>query len=173
MLKLPHYSPSILKGAFDTFLPGRLQCQLREQRWPHWLIMWVKSFLSNRTIKIRLGETVTEESTLHHGLPRGSPVSPILFMLYIDSILRIGKQKGNFSYADDIAILQTGRTLTECTEQLTQDLGKLLEWGKENALSFDSGKTELQRFNQAPRPKNTPELPLTEKISQQTRQPDG
>lgn len=152
-----------VKGAFDTVLPGRLLRRLDEQSWPRWLIMWVKSFLSNRTIKIRLGETVTEESILQCGLPQGSPVSPILFMLYTEPILRLGKQKGNFSYADDIAILRTGRTLTECTEILTQDLGKLLEWGKDNAISFDSEKTELQHFTQAPRPKEYPGITFDEK----------
>lgn len=77
-------------------------------------------------------------------------------MLYTQPIFRVGKQKGNFSYADDIAILQTGHTLTECTEQLRQDLEKLLKWCKEMPLSFDSEKTELQHFTQAPKQKGFP-----------------
>lgn len=149
-----------IKGAFDTVLSGRLQRRLYEQRWPNWLIMWVKSFMSNRSIKIRLGDTVTEETKLHCGLPQGSPVSPILFMLYTEPILRVGKQRGNFSYADDIAILRTGHSLTECTEKITNDLERLLAWGQENALSFDPEKTELQHFTQAPRPKEYPGISI-------------
>ncbi|KHJ30301.1 hypothetical protein EV44_g3340 [Erysiphe necator] len=145
-----------IKGAFDTVFSGCLKRRLHEQRWPNWLIMWVKSFMSNRSIKIRLGDTVTEETALHCGLPQGSPVLPILFMLYIEPILRVGKQRGNFIYADDIAILRTGRSLTECTEKITHNLERLLPWGQENALSFDPEKTELQHFTQAPRPKEYP-----------------
>lgn len=85
-------------------------------------------------------------------------------MLYNEPILRVGKQKGNFSNANDIAILWTCHTLTERPKCFTKDLGKLLEWGKENALSFGSEKTELQHFTQAPRPKDYLGITFDEKL---------
>ncbi|KAI1000307.1 hypothetical protein K3495_g7886 [Podosphaera aphanis] len=43
-----------IKGAFDAVLPGRLIRRLREQRWPHNLINWIKSFTAGRSVQIRL-----------------------------------------------------------------------------------------------------------------------
>jgi hypothetical protein len=46
---------------------------------------------------------------------QGSPVSPILFLLYIEPIYRLGNPQGRFGYADDTAILSIGDTVDEST----------------------------------------------------------
>lgn len=135
-----------IKGAFDTVLPGRMRQRMCEQGWPCWIVRRVWSFMSNRTASIRFETATTPESPLACGLPQGSPASPILFMLYTEPILRQGDQKMKFSYADNVAILRVGRTLTECTEKLETEARLLLEWGENNAVSFDLKKSELQHF---------------------------
>jgi hypothetical protein len=50
-----------VKRAFDAVLLGRLTYRLREQGWPDYLVRWVYSFITQRTVKIRLdGETGLE-----------------------------------------------------------------------------------------------------------------
>lgn len=145
-----------IKGAFDTVLPGRLKYRLREQRWPKWLIGWVESFVTNRSARIRIGDFFTQETPLICGLPQGSPVSPILFMLYIEPLISLANPRCVYSYADDIAFIRTGKTLSECSEKLAKDLEKVIEWGIGNAITFDQEKSELQHFTQAPKPKEYP-----------------
>ena len=70
-----------IKGAFDGVLPGRLVRRLREQGWPDNLIRWIQSFTTNRSVKIKLDGEVGPETGIRCGLPQGSPISPILFML--------------------------------------------------------------------------------------------
>lgn len=53
---------------------------------------------------MRLGHSLSHETPLVCGLPQGSPASPILIILYIEPILRLGDQKLKFSYGDDVAI---------------------------------------------------------------------
>jgi hypothetical protein len=81
------YKASLLtidvKGAFDAVLPGRLTYRLREQGWPDHLVRWVYSFTTQRTVRIRLDGETGPEIAIQCGLPQGSPVSPILFILYI------------------------------------------------------------------------------------------
>lgn len=151
-----------VKGAFDTVLPGRMRLRLGDQGWPDWIIKWVWSFMTNRTVRIRLDDTVTQETPLNCGLPQGSPVSPILFMLYTEPILRQGEQKMKFSFADDVAILQVGHTLTECTRNLEREAQLLLEWGDKNGVYFDIQKCELQHFTVSHKPKEYPGMIVDE-----------
>ena len=72
-----------MKGAFDAVLLGRLAYKLREQGWPDYLVRWVYSFIIQRTVKIRLDGETSPEIVIQCGLPQGSLVSLILFILYI------------------------------------------------------------------------------------------
>ena len=74
-------------------------------------------------------------------LPQGFPVFPILFLLYIEPFLQLSK--GRFGYADDGYILVGGNTLEACNQSLQEALDLILKWGKDNAVSFEIGKTEL------------------------------
>jgi len=100
-----------VKGAFDAVLPGRLAYRLREQGWPDHLVRWVYSFATQRTVRIRLDGETGPEIAIQCGLPQGSPVSPILFMLYIAPLFWLGAPARRFGYADDIALLAISKSL--------------------------------------------------------------
>lgn len=80
-----------VKGAFDGVLCNRLILRLRSQGWPDCLVQWVSSFLSKRQVRIRVDHTTTDALPILCGLPQGSPVSPILFLLYIEPLLRLSR----------------------------------------------------------------------------------
>ncbi|KAI0994497.1 hypothetical protein K3495_g13685 [Podosphaera aphanis] len=83
-----------IKGAFDAVLPGRLVRRLREQGWPSQICNWVGSFATERKFCIRLDGEIGDPRPIFCGLPQGSPISPILFMLYISPLFRLnGLQK--------------------------------------------------------------------------------
>ncbi|KAM4062087.1 reverse transcriptase (RNA-dependent DNA polymerase) [Hirsutella rhossiliensis] len=69
--------------------------------------------MQDRSARIRYQDIVTDSSPLQCGLPQGSPVSPILFLLYTEPIYRQGSSKRRFGYADDTAILCVGNSLDE------------------------------------------------------------
>ncbi|KAM4055517.1 reverse transcriptase (RNA-dependent DNA polymerase) [Hirsutella rhossiliensis] len=106
-----------IQGAFDTVLCNRLVLRLREQGWPSNLARWAGSFMQDRSARIRYQDIVTDSSPLQCGLPQGSPVSPILFLLYTEPIYRLGHSQGRFGYADDTAILCVGNSLDETTAE--------------------------------------------------------
>ncbi|KAI0992648.1 hypothetical protein K3495_g15537, partial [Podosphaera aphanis] len=119
-----------VKGAFDGILPGRLVRRLREQGWPENVVLWVTSFVTNRVVRIRLDGSVGPETKVHCGLPQGSPVSPILFMLYLSPLFFLGSAKNKFGYADDVALLRTSSTLQENAALLSRDLQEAIDWGQ-------------------------------------------
>ena len=135
-----------VQGAFDSVLRKRLTYRLREQGWPIELAKWVDSFMSYRSARVRLQDTTTDSAPLQCGLPQGSPVSPILFLLYTQPIYRLGVKKQRFGYADDVTMLQIGDTIIETTIAANKDISSLVTWGQENAISFDTGKTEVMHF---------------------------
>ncbi|CCU81551.1 endonuclease/reverse transcriptase [Blumeria hordei DH14] len=100
-----------VKGAFDAALPGRLVRRMREQGWPEFLVKWVASFATNRSVQIRLDGELGPLQSINCGLPQGSPASPILFMLYISPLFKLGNVSRRFGYADDVAILETQKSL--------------------------------------------------------------
>src|SRR6266480_3389130 len=75
-----------VQGALDTVLPGLLIRRLQDQKWPCNIQKWVASFLTDRSATIKLDGISGNTLLLSHGLPQGSPASPILFMLYIEPI---------------------------------------------------------------------------------------
>ena len=136
-----------VKGAFDTVLPGRLVNRLREQGWPDNLTRWVASFATGRLVQIKLDGEIGPITSIRCGLPQGSPVSPILFMLYLAPLFHIGTPKARFGYADDVALLATSPSLDTNSKTLSDSLQEALNWGSLEGITFDPGKSELMHFS--------------------------
>ncbi|RYC80080.1 hypothetical protein BFJ63_vAg17035 [Fusarium oxysporum f. sp. narcissi] len=138
-----------IQGALDTVMRNRLVLRLREQGWPDHLARWAGSFMSGRSARVRYQDTLTSSSPLECGLPQGSPVSPILFLLYTEPIYRLGNPQGRFGYADDTAILSIGDTVDETTAMASGAIDEMVRWGATNGVSFDSKKTEVMHFSRS------------------------
>ncbi|PWI64325.1 hypothetical protein PCL_11268 [Purpureocillium lilacinum] len=135
-----------IQGAFDTVLRNRLILRLRQQGWPEHLARWAGSFMSDRSACVRYQDITTTSSPLQCGLPQGSPVSPILFLLYTEPIYRLGNPKGRFGYADDTGILCVGNSLEMTANRASRYVSELVTWGAANGISFDPAKTEVMHF---------------------------
>ncbi|CZR35886.1 uncharacterized protein FPRO_17006 [Fusarium proliferatum ET1] len=138
-----------IQGAFDTVMRKRLVLRLREQGWPDHLVRWAESFMKDRSARVRYQDTLTPFAPLQCGLPQGSPVSPILFLLYTEPIHRLGNPQGRFGYADDTAILSIGDTIDETTATASSSIGEMVRWGAANGVSFDPKKTEVMHFSRS------------------------
>ncbi|RKK06913.1 hypothetical protein BFJ67_g18326, partial [Fusarium oxysporum f. sp. cepae] len=105
--------------------------------------------MGGRSARVRYQDTVTPSSPLQCGLPQGSPVSPILFLLYTEPIYRFGNPQGRFGYADDTAILSIGDTVDETSAMASSSIAEMVRWGAENGVSFDTKKTEVMHFSRS------------------------
>ncbi|KAL1952476.1 hypothetical protein VTO42DRAFT_5284 [Malbranchea cinnamomea] len=139
-------------------LPGRLQ----EQGWPRNLIEWVKSFMTGRTGRIKMDGLLGDSFSIPAGLPQGSPVSPILFTLFIQPMFFLGtlvRKRARMGYADDIALLSAGTSLEDNVQILQEDFKLLNSWAADEGLTFDTGKSELAYFTHR-RCNNNPAIEL-------------
>ena len=139
-----------VNGAFDSVVHNLLLNRLRMQGWPLWLLRLVESFIQDRSLAVHLDGHVSAKATLPGGLPQGSPLSPILFLLYAEPLLkREGLQAHDYCYADDLAKLYTARTPRAALNKLQRDLPAVLQHGRDNGLPFSSSKTQVQLFSRS------------------------
>jgi hypothetical protein len=110
-----------VQGAFDTLLANRLLQRIQNQGWPLSLLYLVRSFLTNRRVQVRLEDLTTGYYVVACGTPQGSPLSPVLYMLYLAELLNQDPRL-RFGYANDICLYRAGHTLEENTRLLAQDV---------------------------------------------------
>ena len=101
-----------VQGAFDALLVNRLLQRMQRQGWPVSLLRLVRSFLTNRKVRVRLEDSTTAFFAVACGTPQGSPLSPVLYMLYLAELLNEDPRL-RFGYADDICLYRASRTLEE------------------------------------------------------------
>ncbi|KAJ6785029.1 hypothetical protein PWT90_10770 [Aphanocladium album] len=144
-------------GAFDAILRNRMILRLRQQGWPDFLVRWIASFLLERLAKVRFQNTTTPSARLRCGLPQGSPISPILYILITAAIYSLPGAAQRYGYADDTAMLFTGDSLEDTTRQANEAIVAMESWGRGEAIHFDPAKTEIMHFSRRPEDhKNSP-----------------
>ncbi|KAF7880282.1 hypothetical protein EAF00_012029 [Botryotinia globosa] len=131
-----------VQGAFDTLLKRRLIKQMIKQGWPRSLLTLIDSFLTGRQVRIRLEGITTQDSPVACGTPQGSPLSPILYTLYLAELLN-QDTKHRFGYADDIDLYHTSKNLSTNVRILQKTVRRILRWGEENKVFFAPEKFEL------------------------------
>ena len=114
----------------------------------------ISSFLSNRWLWVVLDGKSSQEYPVNAGVPQGSIVGPILFLLYIndlpdDAICNIA------IYADDTALYSKCDRASDLWQQLElaseleSDLRDTVDWGKKWLVDFNAGKTQLVSFDRS------------------------
>lgn len=129
-------------GAFDALLKRRLLRRMTAQGWPISCLRFIDSFLTNRQVQVRLEGTTTPRYRVDCGTPQGSPLSPVLYMLYLAELLSQDRNL-RFGYADDLCLYRVSHSLDSNVAQLTQDIASILRWGDENKIFFAPEKFEM------------------------------
>ncbi|KAL2890009.1 RNA-directed DNA polymerase from mobile element jockey [Ceratocystis lukuohia] len=146
-----------VKGAFDGILPNRMVTRLMEQRWPSNLCKWVQSFLDDRTAQISLDGTTETPGPTSGSLPQGSPISPILYMLFMAPLYRPW-QRNLRGYMDDGLWIADGETLNQNIKGLRTVMGITTRWCEDNGLALDHNKTGLLHLTTAKSTSYNPDL---------------
>ncbi|KAF7564345.1 uncharacterized protein PtrM4_152490 [Pyrenophora tritici-repentis] len=134
-----------VKGAFDHVSHNQFLRTLKKLGLPISLIAWTKSFFSNRSLRLSFDNKTQEFSEIIAGIPQGSPVSPIFFLIYTRDLFP-GLQSFNLSYIDDLSLSTSSTSLKKNVKILEQQVRLLSHRGKNLAIMFDIAKTELIHF---------------------------
>lgn len=116
--------------------PGEVFWWLRLKNWCISTFCWV--------VWVEKDETEAF-SSIDAGIPQGSPISPILFLIYIRDLFQT-TTTFNLSYIDDIALTTSSSSLQRNVTILEKEVASLFERGATSAVVFDAAKTELIHF---------------------------
>ena len=93
--------------AFDKVPHKRLAYKIKNYGITGNILKWIESFLSNRTQCVVLNETKSEMAPVTSGIPQGSVLGPILFVIYINDMPEIVDEKSEiFLFADDTKVFR-------------------------------------------------------------------
>ena len=111
----------------------------------------IKSYLENRTFSVVVGNSVSKKQKLSCGVPQGSLLGPLLYLLYTNEIQSIveGCEIEIHLYADDVQLYLSFNSdnYTQTIQKLNMCLNKIKNWMHKNCLKLNTGKTRLKFFN--------------------------
>ncbi len=132
-----------LKKAFDTVNHDILLKKLEFYGITGQAHDLLKSYLSNRRQKCQIDNFISSEHLIKCGVPQGSILGPLLFLLYINNLPECLKNTRPRLFADDTNITATSHTIADIETAANSDLENLKNWLIANKLSLNVAKTEF------------------------------
>ena len=135
-----------LAKAFDTVDHDILISKLKNYGVCDESLQWFENYFSGRKQLVCIDSQSSEELEITSGVPQGSILGPLLFIVYINDLPRSLKHCSVNMYADDTAIYLGSQTVDTLNIYLNQDLERLAEWLVDNNLVLNVTKTKSLLF---------------------------
>lgn len=135
-----------LQKAFDTVSHGKLLITLENYGFRNNALKLIESYLENRQQTAYINNTYSEPRKIEFGVPQGTVLGPILFILYINSIFNIPTSGQVFSYADDTAVLYKDNSWNSLRNKVEKDLILFKNWFDRKLLTINIKKTMYLPF---------------------------
>ena len=130
-----------VKVAFDRVSRAELVQRMADLGVDNDLIGWTQSFLTDRWVELVIDGYINPKHKVETGTPQGSPVSPILFLVYISGVfLQVESQLPQISclsFVFDLGFVVAGHSVFEIKKSL-EKAGKIaLNWAASYVVTYD------------------------------------
>ena len=136
-----------LRKAFDTVNHEILLVKLEHYGIRGKVLNWFQSYLSNRKQYVSFNGHSSELLEINGGVPQGSVLGPLLFLIYINDLPNISKVLNFYLFADDTNIYYESASLQDLEKTINKELNKLYLWLNVNRLSLNIDKTNYIIFH--------------------------
>ena len=123
------------------------------------LYSWLKDFLVERVLYVNLNGKMSYDTVVVSGIPQGTVLGPILFLLFINDLASSVKHSTCRFFADDTRL---SKAISSCEDNtlLQEDLNNVLKWSAENNMLLNETKFEFLSYNGATPNSLVKELPF-------------
>lgn len=143
-----------MSKAFDTVDHQILLEKLKHYGIRDTAYHWFKSYLDNRKQYVEYGGTNSTTQTVSFGVPQGSILGPLLFILYVNDITSSSRLFDAILFADDTTLYASHSNLDTLIEMVNNELNNVHGWITANKLTLNINKTKYlihQRNKNVPR----------------------
>ena len=136
------------KKAFDTVPHEALIDKLQELQLDRILVKWIRSYLTDRKQQVVVNGATSDTVLVLSGVPQGSVLGPLLFLIYIDGINGLSLSPGSnlVLYADDMLLYRPISSRDDYT-YLQADINAVSEWVDANLLQFNVKKCKVMKIS--------------------------
>lgn len=136
-----------VEKAFDRLLPTTVFEAMQRLGIGGNILYFVYNFLKQRIFRVRLGQTLSTSRPQETGTPQGSVISPVLFILALNSITEVlPRTIQHLFYADDLVIFLRHNNPAKASSELQATINCLTQWGAHRGLKFSPTKTKVLNF---------------------------
>lgn len=124
----------------------------------------LNDYLSNRRQYVKIGDTLSDPLYVNTGVPQGSILGPLLFIIYINDITNASTFFKTISYADDSTLYTKleNKFNSRSIQTINEELDIVNEWLKLNKLSLNTNKSVFMLFHNNRKKVKLPKLKLNE-----------
>ena len=135
-----------LSKAFDSLAHNLILEKLDKVGMNATATNWIESYLTNRKQSVRLNKTLSNQQPVESGVPQGSILGPLLFIITTNDISDALKQYDISIYADDMQILVKGTEMKTMQTELETAIKQANQYYNKNSLLCNPTKTEVIIF---------------------------
>ncbi len=127
--------------AFDMVDHNLLLIKLKKYNFHDNSLAWFKSYLSNRKQIVKINNTFSDTGNVDCGVPQGSILGPILFLIFINDLPLYNSLSGTSLFADDVTDSTSSENLHCVKKQLQTNADNIQGWSKSNRMVINTKKT--------------------------------
>ena len=135
-----------LRKAFDSVDHEILISKLESYGLRDIELDWFRNYLTDRKQLVSLGKEISDPCLITSGVPQGSILGPLLFVLFVNDLPIVLERCQILMYADNTIMYFAASNAQEISSTLTSELAKVNDWLVHNSLFIHQGKTECVLF---------------------------
>ena len=121
-------------------------------------VNWFESYLTNREQRVLANNTYSSLQPVTQGVPQGSVLGPLFYIIYANDINKIIKFCEIALYADDTVLYTANAKFSKSIDKVQEDMSALACWCVQNGIRMNTDKTKLMVFGSAQKIEQLPPI---------------